>query len=379
MSGGRLEARMRGEVNKQAAIMLALTPDQLVPRDHPIRKIKPIVDRALAELSPLFESIYARIGRPSIPPEHLLKAQLLMVLFSVPSARRFCDQLPYNMLFKWFLDLNVDDRPFNASSFSKNQERLLSADVARRFLLKVVAQARRRHLLSEEHFSVDGTLLESWASLKSFRPIDKDGDQPPSHPGSGGFKDPEVDYRGEKRSNATHRSTTDPEARLARKGLNQAKLCYLGHALMENRNGLVIDIELTQAAGVTEWQTALDMLDRSSFRARRITLGADRNYDNRGFVSGCRARGATPHVVQYPTTPRRHSAIDQRTTRHPGYGLSLKLRKRIEEVFGWWKTVGGGHKLRYIGVRRNRSYAEMCAAAYNLVRMANLERAACPA
>lgn len=370
---------MRGEVNKQAAIMMAVTPDQLVPKDHPIRKIKPLVDQALAELSPLFESIYARIGRPSIPPEHLLKAQLLMALYSVPSARRFCDQLQYNMLFKWFLGLNIDDRAFDASSFSKNQERLLSADVARRFLLEVVEQARRRRLLSEEHFSVDGTLLESWASLKSFRPIDRDGDQPPSSPGSPGRKDPEVDYRGEKRSNSTHRSATDPEARLARKGRNQAKLCYLGHALMENRNGLVVDIELTAAAGVTEWQTALDMLDRSKPLSRRITVGADRNYDNRGFVSGCRARGVTPHVTQYPTTPLRHSAIDGRTTRHRGYGLSLRVRKRVEEIFGWWKTVAGGRKLRYRGKRRNQAYAELAAAAYNLLRIANLETATSPA
>jgi transposase len=370
---------MRGEVNKQAAIMLAVTPDQLVPKDHPIRRIKPLVDQALAKLSPLFESIYARIGRPSIPPEHLLKAQLLMALYSVPSARRFCDQLQYNMLFKWFLDLNIDDKPFNASSFSKNQERLLSADVARRFLLEVVEQARQRQLLSEEHFSVDGTLLESWASLKSFRPIGKDGEEPPGVTGGRGGKDVEVDYKGEKRSNATHRSTTDPEARLARKPFSQAKLCYLGHALMENRNGLIVDIELTQAAGVTEWQTALDMLDRSTERKRRRTLGADRNYDNRGFVAGCRERGVTPHVTQYPTTPRRHSAIDRRTTRHPGYGLSLRVRKRIEEVFGWWKTIGGARKLRYRGTQRNRAFAQLSAATYNLLRMANLLAAASPA
>jgi len=370
---------MRGEVNKQAAIMLAVTPDQLVPQDHPIRRIKPLVDQALAELSPVFESIYARIGRPSIPPEHLLKAQLLMALYSVPSARRFCDQLQYNMLFKWFLDLNLDDRPFNASSFSKNQERLLSADVARRFLLQIVELARQRRLLSEEHFSVDGTLLESWASLKSLRPLDRDGDEPPSAAGGSGGKDPEVDYRGEKRSNASHRSTTDPEARLARKPFSQAKLCYLGHALMDNRHGLVVDIELTQAAGVTEWQTALVMLERSVRRRHQATLGADRNYDNRGFVAGCRERGVTPHVVQYPTTPRRRSAIDGRTTRHPGYGLSLRLRKRIEEVFGWWKTVAGGRKLRYLGVQRNRAFAELCAATYNLLRIANIEAAARPA
>lgn len=359
---------MRGEQTRQAEIMLAVTPDQLVPSDHPIRKIKPIVDRALVELSPTFERIYSRIGRPSIPPEHLLKAQLLMALFSVPSARRFCDQLQYNMLFRWFLDLNVADGSFNASSFSKNQVRLLSAEVTQRFLAEVVAEARRRHLLSEEHFTVDGTLLEAWASMKSVRPKDDD-DMPP---GAGG-KNPFADYRGQRRSNDTHQSRTDPEARLMRKSYGQETLlCFAGHLLMENRSGLVVDVELTRSVGETEWDAALKMLERMPVRASRITVGADRAYDNKRFVSGCRQRQITPHVAQFPTTDRRHSQIDQRTTRHEGYRTSQRIRKRVEEIFGWWKTIAGGYKLRFRGVSRNRMYAQIVASAYNLLRMAKL-------
>jgi transposase len=358
---------MRGEAPRQANIMLAITPDQLVPKDHPIRRVKPIVEAALAELSPLFEEIYARVGRPSIPPEHLLKGQLLMALFSVPSARRFCDQLQYNMLFKWFLDLNVDDRAFDASTFSKNQERLLAHDVARRFLLQVVAQARSRQLLSAEHFTVDGTLLDAWASLKSVRP--KDGDPP-----RGGGRNPDVDYKGQRRTNDTHASATDPDARLARKSYNEAaKLRYAGHVVMENRNGLVVDVVVTQAVGTTEWAAALAMLADLPDGGVK-TVGADKAYDNRAFIAGCRELGITPHVAQFPRTKRRGSAIDGRTTRHEGYARSQRVRKRVEEIFGWWKTVAGGRKLRFIGLARNQIYAEMTITAYNLVRMATIER-----
>lgn len=357
---------MRGDTTRQV-MMTATTPDQLVPMDHPIRKIKPIVDRALAELSPVFEEIYSRVGRPSIPPEHLLKAQLLMALFSVPSARRFCDQLQYNMLFKWFLDLNIDDQPFHASSFSKNQERLLSQDVARRFLLQLVEEARRQDLISSDHFSVDGTLLEAWASLKSLRPRDSDDEGPPD-----GGRNPSVDYHGERRKNATHVSATDAEARLARKGDNQAaRLCFAGHVLMEHRSGLAVDVAVTQAVGVTEWEAAVEMLERLPGGGRK-TVAGDRGYDNRAFVRACRQRRITPHVAQFPTTRNRKSAIDGRTTRHPGYRQSQRWRKRVEEIFGWLKTVGGGRKLRYIGVKRNQMWAEMAVAAYNLVRMARL-------
>ena len=360
---------MRGETTRQV-MMTVTTPDQLVPMDHPIRKIKPIVDRALAELSLVFEGVYSRVGRPSIPPEHLLKAQLLMALFSVPSARRFCDQLQYNMLFKWFLDLNIDDQPFHASTFSKNQERLLSQDVARRFLLQLVEEARRQNLLPDDHFSVDGTLLEAWASLKSLRRRDGDDEGPPD-----GGRNPSVDYHGERRTNATHASATDAEAQLARKGKNQAaRLSFAGHVLMEHRSGLAVDVEVTQAVGVTEWEAAVEMLERLPGSSRK-TVAGDRGYDNRGFVRACRERRITPHVAQFSTTPKRRSAIDRRTTRHPGYRQSQRWRKRVEEIFGWLKTVGGGRKLRYIGVKRNQMWAETAVAAYNLVRMARLATA----
>lgn len=360
---------MRGDVTRQANIMLAITPDQLVPADHPIRAIKAIVDTALAELSPLFNEIYARTGRPSIPPEHLLKGRLLMELFSIPGARRFCDQLQYNLLFKWFLDLNIDDPAFDASTFSKNQDRLLRHAIAEQFLGAVVREAGRRDLLSSDHFTVDGTLLEAWASMKSLRP--KDGrDSAPPAPGG---KNPDVDFRGERRSNETHASTTDPDARLARKGDGQsARLCLAGHMLMENRNGIVVDVAVTRTVGAPEWEVALDLLDRVP-GSRRKTVGGDRAYDTRGFVAGCRARGVTPHVAQFPDTATRKSAIDARTTRHPGYRWSQRVRKRIEEGFGWIKTIGTGRKLRYIGVERNGFWMALTAAAYNLVRMAHLE------
>ena len=357
---------MRGDPTRQAELILGVTADSFVPREHPIRQIKPLVDAALAELSPVFNAIYARIGRRSVPPEHLLKAQLLMALFSVPSARRFCERLQYDMLFKWFLDLNVTERPFDASTFSKNQERLISQDIARRFLLEVVAQARRRKLLSDEHFSVDGTLLQAWASMKSVRPID-DTDQTPR-----GGKNPSVDFKGQRRINETHRSRTDPEARLARKGAGEAaRLAYTGHALMDNRHGLVVDTTLTQASGTAEWVAALAMLEVLPGDGRK-TVGGDRGYDNRGFVAGCRAQGITPHVAQWPATKRRKSAINKRTTRHAGYCVSIRQRKRIEEVFGWLKTVACTRKLRFIGVVRNKLWLEMACAAYNLLRMAHI-------
>lgn len=357
---------MRGEAPRQANIMLAVTPDLLVPPDHPIRQIKPIVDAALTELSPLFERIYAQTGRPSIPPEHLLKAQLLMALFSVPSARRFCDQLQYNLLFKWFLDLNVDDRAFDASTFSKNQERLLAHDVARQFLVQVVAHARRRHLLSSDHFTVDGTLLDAWASLKSVHPRDDD-----QRPGPGG-KNPSIDYKGQRRRNDTHVSRTDPDAALARKSNSETtKLRYAGHVVMENRHGLVVDVAVTRAVGMPEWRAALDMLDRLP---GATTVGADKAYDNKAFIAGCRERGITPHVARFPTTRHRWSQIDGRTTRHPGYAMSQRVRKRVEEIFGWWKTVAGGRKLRFKGAARNQLHAEIVVSAYNLLRMASIER-----
>ena len=357
---------MRGKADTQVTMLSLVTADQLVPEGHPIRQIKPIVDNALRELSPTFTRMYAETGRPSIPPEHLLKACLLIALYSVRSERQFCERLQYDLLFKWFLDLNIIDPAFDASTFSKNKERLLEHEVAKEFLGVVLEEARQRRLLSEDHFTVDGTLLESWASLKSFRPKDG-GDGTPAT----GEKNPNVDYHGEQRTNDTHQSTTDPEARLARKGRGkEAKLCFAGHVLMENRNGLVVGVTITQATGTAEREAALDMLEQVPV-SRRITVGADKGYDTADFVTMCRRMNITPHVAR-----RRWSKVDGRTTRHAGYLSSQRIRKRVEEIFGWVKTVAGGRKLRYRGVERNRLWWELTAVAYNLVRMAKLALAA---
>ena len=357
---------MRGDADRQAIVFSALTPDQLVPADHPIRAIKPIVGRALQAISPTLSKMYSKRGRPSIPPEHLLKASLLIALYSVRSERQFCERLQYDLLFKWFLDLNISDPAFHPTTFTKNRETLLKHDVARQFFAAVLEEARRERLLSEDHFTVDGTLLEAWASMKSVRPRDDD-----SGPAPGG-KNRDVDYRGEKRRNETHASTTDPEAQLMRKGLGkETKLSYIGHVLMENRNGLVVDVMLTQATGRAEREAAVRMLDRLSGRKRRRrTLGADRGYDTQDFVKDMRQRNVTPHVAQNESG--RRSAIDGRTTSWGGYNVSQRVRKRVEEIFGWMKTVGGGRKLRYIGVKRNQLWAEFTATAYNLVRLAKL-------
>ena len=298
---------MRGESERQATMMLGLTPDGFVPKDYPLRRIKPLAESALRRMSPLFDEIYASGGRPSIPPEHLLKSSLLMSFFTIRSERQFCEQLRYNLLFKWFLDLNVEDEPFHPTTFTKNRERLLEADAAR-VLLK---EARRRRLLSPDHFSVDGTLLNAWASHKSYRPRDE---RPPDD-GQHGGRNHDVDFKGERRRRETHESTTDPEARLYRKGKQQAaRLCYLGHLLTENRHGLVVDVELTQADGYAERDAALTMLERSV--RGPATLGADRAYDTRDFIWDLCALGVTPHVAQ--NERGRRSAIDRRTTRHPG-------------------------------------------------------------
>jgi len=352
---------MRGKVENQIVMLSSLTPDQLVPEDHPIRRIKPIVDHALSELSPTFNRMYADLGRPSIPPEHLLKACLLIALYSIRSERQFCERLQYDLLFKWFLDLNIMDSAFDASTFSKNKERLLEHRVAREFLTAVISDARRRKLLSEDHFTVDGTLLEAWASLKSIRP--KDGGQTAKN----GDKNPSVDFRGEHRTNDTHQSTTDPEARLARKGAGkEARLCFAGHVLMENCTGLLVDVTVTRATGTAERDTALDMIEKVPGK-HRITVGADKGYDTQDFVTACRDMNVTPHVAR-----RRWTIVDKRTTRHDGYQVSQRVRKRIEEIFGWIKTVGGGRRLRYKGIARNQLWAELTTAAYNLVRIAKL-------
>lgn len=374
---------MRGQAEHQGAMLLGVTPDQLIPAAHPIRRIKPVVDQALAHLSPSFQAMYAPGGRPSIPPERLLKASLLIALYSVRSERQFCERLQYDLLFKWFLDLNITDPAFDASTFAKNRERLMEHDIAAAFFDAVLDEARRRNLLSDEHFTVDGTLLESWASMKSFRrkeqvaasesqPGDREERLVDSMPSKLGGRNPEVDFRGEKRSNATHASTTDPDARLARKGKGkEAKLCMMGHVLMENRNGLAVDVLLTHATGAAEREAGVRMLDRRPDPHRHGTVSADKAYDTLAFVMDCRERGMTPHVAQ--NTSGRRSAIDDRTTRHPGYAVSQRIRKRVEEIFGWVKTVSGGRKLRYIGVERNQFWAELTTATYNLVRMARIE------
>jgi len=364
---------MRGDEIEQAAVMVFVAPDHKVPQDHPIRAIKPIVDRALTKLSPVFEQMYSKRGRPSIPPESLLKASLLIALYSVRSERQFCERLEYDLLFKWFLGQDINTPAFDASTFSKNRQRLLDHDVARQFFAAVLDEARQRELISDEHFTVDGTLLEAWASMKSVQPRgeDEDGEPPAAGPRPG--RDWDVDYRGEQRSNATHASTTDPEARLMRKGLGkETKLCFAGHVLMENRNGLVVDIELTQATGRAEREAALVMLDRLERKKPRLTLGGDKGYDTQEFVAELRQRKVTPHVAQNQSG--RRSAIDGRTTSWGGYAVSQRIRKRVEEIFGWVKTIGGGRKLRYIGLEPNQLWAGITASAYNLVRMVRIER-----
>ncbi len=371
---------MRGSTTRQVT-MLAVTTDQLVAPDHPIRRVKPFVEAALAELSPVFDQMYAESGRPSIPPEHLLKACLLMAFYSIRSERQFCERLQHDLLFKWFLDLNIQDPAFDQSSFAKNRGRLLKHDVSRLFFEAILNQARQLHLISNQHFTVDGTLLESWASLKSLKPRGPNlgGQRKPKcgqrrPPPSDGDRNPEVDFHGERRANDTHVSSTDGEARLARKGNGrEAKLCLAGHLLMENRNGLAVDVIVTLATGTAEREAGLKMLHRQSqrHRKRRLTVGADKGYDTGDFVEGCRDLNITPHVAQN-ITERRGSRIDDRTATQPGYAVSQRIRKRIEEIFGWLKVIAGGHKLRYIGIRRNQLWADLATAAYNLIRLGNL-------
>lgn len=362
---------MRGSTERQAVMLLNVTAEDFIPDDHPIRRVRRLIDTMLERLSPEFTALYAEGGRHSVPPEHLIKATLLMALYSIRSERQFCERLRYDLLFKWFLGVNITDPPFNHSTFSKNRKRLIDREIAQALLGEVVREARHRRLISEDHFTVDGTLLQAWASLKSLRP--REGEAPGGE-GQRRGRNPAVDYHGERRSNETHVSKTDPEARLARKGNNQeTRLCFGGHLLMENRNGLVIDVLVTQATGRSEREAALVMLDRRERRERRrrVTLGADKGYDVRGFIADLRERGVTPHVAQ--NTANRRSAIDGRTTRHPGYAVSQRRRKRVEEGFGWQKTVGGGRKLRYVGIEKNQLWATVNVITYNLVRMGNIE------
>ena len=360
---------MRGQPNDQPVMLAYVDLEARVPADHPLRTIKQLADQALAALSGSFDRMYAQGGRPSIPPERLLKASLLIPLYSIRSERQFCEQLEYNLLFRWFLDMELMDPSFAPTTVTKNRQRFLQHRVGQDLFDEVVAEAHERGLLSDEHFTVDGTLIEAAASFKSFRP--KDGPPPPTTDDDPG--NPSVDFHGEKRSNATHQSTTDPEALLYKKAKGkEAKLGFLGHALMENRNGLLTDFQITQATGTAERDVVPDLLRGAKERHfRPTTLGGDKNYDTRDCVSQMRQTGVTPHVAQN-TARRGGSAIDGRTTRHPGYAVSQRIRKRVEEIFGWMKTVGGFRRTRYRGIERTGLCGHFVGTAYNLVRMSRL-------
>jgi len=328
-------------------------------------------------MSPLLDSLYAERGRISIPPEYLLRAQMVQILFAIPSERRLCEHLEYNLLFRWFVGLPLSEPVWHPTTFTKNRDRLLTAEVAGTFFEKIRTQAEARKLLSKEHFSVDGTLIEAAASLKSFRPKDesKDRDGDGSSPARGGGRNPEVDFRGERRSNTTHASTTDPEARLAKKGRGkEAKLAYAGHIVVENRHGLIVGCDLTPATGTAEEEAALTLLSCERARRKgRLTVGADKAYHTKNFVKKTRAMRITPHVAE----KKRFNAIDQRTTGWEGYQVSMCRRKIVEEPFGWMKTVGGLHKLRHRGTKKVRAVFTFTCACFNLVRLRNLEAELC--
>jgi transposase len=366
---------MRGGDVRTEGLFSYVSCEARVPATHPLRPIRAICDEALEVLSVEFEGLYAKVGRPSIPPEKLLRALLLQAFYSIRSERQLMEQIGYNLLFRWFVGLSMDAPVWDVTVFTKNRERLLAGEVAVKFLAAVVAQAQSRSLLSEDHFSVDGTLIDAWASMKSFRPKDGGGDPPA--PGRNG----ERDFHGEKRSNATHASTTDPDAKLYRKGNGQSsRMAFMGHVLMENRNGLVVAATLTEASGTAEREAALAMLDATPRGKRRITLGGDKGYDVTDFIGDLRQRKVTPRIAVNDhltkTGKRRKTAIDGRTTRHPGYAVSLRIRKRIEEVFGWIKTTGGLRKTRHKGKDRVGWMFTLTAAAYNLVRLPKLMAAA---
>jgi transposase len=349
-----------------------VSPERRVSADHPLRPIRRMVDHVLKNLSRHFDTLYSSTGRPSIAPEKLLRTLLLQVLYTVRSERLLLEQLDYNLLFRWFVGLNMDDPVWDATVFSKNRERLLKGAVAQAFFEQVLKLARQKDLLSDEHFTVDGTLIEAWAGHKSFQKKDAVAEPPSDDPGN-----PTVDFHGEKRSNQTHESKTDPEARLYKKGPGkEAKLSYQGQVLMENRNGLVTATRLTQATGTAEREAALDMTQQIAGRDRhRVTLGADKAYDTHDFVESLRELKVTPHVTQ--NTTRRSSAIDGRTTRHAGYAVSQRKRKRVEEIFGWIKTVALMRKTRHRGMARVGWMFTFTAAAYNLVRIRNLGAVVC--
>ncbi len=368
---------MRGQDESSGNLFSYIDLEDRVPAKHPLRMIRGIVNEVLETLSGEFEAMYSYTGRPSIPPEKLLRALLLQAFYTIRSERQLMEQLNFNLLFRWFVGLGLDDVVWDASSFAKNRDRLLDADVSAKLLRSVIEHRKVRRLLSREHFSVDGTLIEAWASMKSFRPKDGGGGD-----GPGPGRNVERDFHGEKRSNESHESTTDPEARLYRKGNGrESRLCYMGHALMENRNGLAVNGGVTQASGTAERDAALEMIDKHrpmnvKGGGRRITLGGDKGYDVQAFVEDLRERNVTPHVAVQnhltKTGKRRRTKIDGRITRHPYYAVSQRIRKRIEEIFGWVKVQGGQDKTRFRGRRRVEALFTLALAAYNLIRLPRL-------
>lgn len=358
---------MRGETKAQTTILFPLNIEARIPATHPLRRIKQQADAMLAAMSPTFDAMYSRTGRPSTPPERLLKAQLLMALFTIRSERRLCEELEFNFLYRWFLDLLPDEPIWDPATFTHTRERLFAHDVAPMFLNQSVERARAEGLLSDEHFSVDGTLIEAWASMKSFRKKDDDQTDPPS-----GGRNEWVDFSGETRTNDTHESTTDPDAKLVRKGDGrEARLSFAAHALMDNRHGLVRDFWMAQAVGITEGEAALAMLDGAGIRGKlggKITVGADKGYDTHAFVNGCRERGITPHVARR----KRGSSLDDATAATTGYTISQRIRKTIEEIFGWVKTTGNFRKTRLRGIDRVQMAEYLVATAYNILRIARL-------
>lgn len=359
---------MRGEDQQQPQLFSYVSPEQRIPPKHPIRTIRQLVDEALRTLSRRFDELYAARGRPSIPPEQLLRALLLQVLFSVRSERQLMERIDYDIMFRWFVGLELDAPVWDVTVFTKNRDRLLAGDIAQAFFRAVLAEARQRHLLSPEHFTVDGTLVRAWAGTKSFRR--RGGRRPPLQDDDPG--NPTIDFHGERRSNTTHQSTTDPDARLTKKAAGQeAHLAYHGHVLMENRQGLAVGVTITAATGTAEREAVLPLLRQLPRRRGRRTLGADKNYDTRGCVAALRARGVTPHVAQN-TKRSGGSALDGRTTRHHGYAVSQRKRKRVEEIFGWLKTIGLQRQTRYRGTARVAWTFVFATAAYNLVRMTKL-------
>ena len=356
---------MRGADQRTGAMFSYVSLEARVPADHPLRAIRHITDRALERISSHLGTLYVNFGRPSVPPEQLLRALLLQALYTIRSERQLMEQLDYNLLFRWFVGLGIDDPVWAPTTFTKNRDRLLDGNVAAAFFEAVLIHAETARLLSDEHFTVDGTLLEAWASQKSFRPRDED-------PPAAGGGNPTVNFHGQRRTNATHGSTTDPDARLYKKARGrEARLGYLGHVLLEHRSGLIVDATVTPADGYGERDAALVMIERRPGR-HRLTVAADKGYDSRDFVANLRAMRATPHVAQYAPTAHRRSAIDGRTTRHPGYAVSQQKRKRVEQGFGWMKTIGGLRKLRHRSGPLVTWIFTFTAAAYNIVRLRRL-------